>query len=269
MLGDAAFFRGLSGGPTFSVQFRSGPQHGCSLGMNHKRVLAPRRGFRSITVACLAAFAALASVPSAQAAQIGFYIGGAYGQTEKDVVITDFDAYAGQIFDNLGFTVTSGASSVDDSFNGYGFYGGYRFTTHFGVEGGYFNLGSFKYRARVNGTIGGLPSAAAVNYDGETSGITVAAIGVWPLSYRWEVYGRAGALFASNTASVYYADVQGPLRDEFSENSVDLLAGIGTSLNFLEIYDLRLEYQRVFDAGDEVIGEGDADTISIGVSVMF
>lgn len=229
--------------------------------MNHKRVLA--------VASLVAAFATLASAPRAQAAQIGFYIGGQYGQTEKDTVITDFDAYAAQIYDNFGFTVTSGTSSMDDSFNGYGFYGGYRFTTHFGVEGGYFNLGSFQYRSRVNGTIGNLPSAAAFNYDGETSGITVAAIGVLPLSYRWEVYGRAGALFASNTATVYYADVQGPAGTDFSENSVDLLAGVGTSFNFLEIYDLRLEYQRVFDAGDEAIGEGDADTISVGISVMF
>ena len=227
--------------------------------MNHKRVLG----------SLVAAFALAAAAPSAQAGQVGFYIGGAYGQTEKDTKIADFDAYAGQIYNNLGFTPVSGTSSMDDSFNGYGFYGGYRFTTHFAVEGGYFNLGSFKYRSRVNGTIGSIPSAAAFNYDGETSGITVAALGVMPLSYRWEVYGRAGALFASNTASLYYADVQGPIRGDFSENSVDLLAGVGTSFNFLEIYDLRLEYQRIFDAGDEAIGEGDADTITIGISVVF
>ena len=126
-----------------------------------------------------------------------------------------------------------------------------------------------RWSAMASSAIGGVPSTAAFNYDGETSGITVAGLGVWPLSYRWEVYGRAGVLFASNTASVYYADIQGPARTEFSENSVDLLAGVGTSFNFLEIYDLRLEYQRVFDAGDEAIGEGDTNTLSIGISVMF
>ena len=60
-----------------------------------------------------------------------------------------------------------------------------------------------------------------------------------------------------------------PARGEFSENSVDALVGIGTSLNFLEIYDFRLEYQRVFDAGDEATGEGDVDMISVGVTVVF
>jgi OOP family OmpA-OmpF porin len=231
--------------------------------MNHKRVLA---------VASLAtAIAAAATTSTTQAAEVGFYIGGQYGQTEKELRIQDYDAYTlgPRVFGGLGFTPALFSSSMDDSFNGYGFYGGYRFTRHFAVEGGYLNLGSFKYRAMSSGSVGGIPTNAVFNFDGETSGLTAAAIGVWPLSYRWEVYGRAGALFASNTASLYYADVQGPARTEFSENSVDLLAGLGTSFNFLEIYDLRLEYQRVFDAGDEAIGEGDTDTISIGISVMF
>ena len=231
--------------------------------MNHKRVLG--------AAALMSVIATAAMTSGAQAAEVGFYIGGQYGQTEKELNIIDFDAYTlgPRVFQGLGFTATSFASSLDDSFDGYGFYGGYRFTRHFAVEGGYFNLGSFKYRARAMGLIGDVPSNAAFNYDGETSGITVAALGVWPLSYRWEVYGRAGVLFATNTAALFYADSQGPRRDQLSENSVDMLAGIGTSFNFLEIYDLRLEYQRVFDAGDEAIGEGDADTLSIGVSVMF
>lgn len=229
--------------------------------MNHKRVLA--------VASLVAAFAAAASVSSARAADLGFYIGAQYGQTDKETIIADFDAFAAQVYDTFAFTVSSGTSTMDDSFNGYGFYGGYRFTKHLAVEGGYLNIGSFKYRSRVMGAIDGVPSTGALNYDGETAGITVAALGVWPMSYRWEIYGRAGVLFASNTASVYYADVQGPLRTEFNENSVDLLAGVGTSFNFLEIYDFRLEYQRVFDAGDEAIGEGDADTISLGISVMF
>lgn len=231
--------------------------------MNHKRVFA---------IASLAAVFATALASTAQAAEVGFYIGGQYSQTEKQVKIGDFDAYTlgPLIFGTTGFTPTAFSSSVDDTFNGYGFYGGYRFNRHLAVEGGYMNLGSFKYRARSMGLIGNLPANAQFNYDGQTSGITVSALGVWPLSYRWEVYGRGGVLFGSNTASLYYADsVQGSSRGQFSENSVDMLAGIGTSFTVLEIYDLHLEYMRVFDAGDKAIGEGDTDTISVGISVMF
>jgi OOP family OmpA-OmpF porin len=229
--------------------------------MNDKRVTA--------AAIAMAAFAAAGLAPSAQAAQIGFYIGGQYGQSSKDGNIQDFDVYAQQNYDLFGLTVESGSSSLDDSDSGYGFVAGYRFTPHLAVEGGYLNLGNLKYRSRVSGNIDGVPSDAAFNVDSETSGIAVSALGVWPLSYRWEVYGRAGVLFASNTATLFYADVIGAARGEFSENSIDGMAGVGTSLSFLEIYDFRVEYQRVFDAGDEATGEGDVDMISVGITVVF
>lgn len=229
--------------------------------MNHKRVF--------VAFVMSVAFAAVGATSSAHAAQPGFYIGGQYGQASKEAEIRDFDIFAQQNYSLFGLTVTSGTSSLDDSDNGFGFFGGYRFTSHFAVEGSYLNLGSLKYRSRVTGNIDGVPSAGAFNLDSETAGIAVSALGIWPLSYRWEVYGRAGVLFGSNTATVYYADVQGPVRGEFTESSIDAVAGVGTSLNFLEIYDFRVEYQRVFDAGDKATGEGDVDLITIGITVSF
>lgn len=218
----------------------------------------------------VAALAGAGMAPSAQAGQVGFYIGGQYGQGSRESRIQDFDVYAQLQYDDLGFAVDSGTSSLDDSDSGYGFIAGYRFTPHLAVEGGYLNLGSLAYRSRVNGSAQGVPSEGTFNVDSETAGIAVSALGVWPLSYRWEVYGRAGVLFASNTASLFYADdVLGPLHGEFSENSIDALVGVGASLNFLEIYDFRLEFQRVFDAGDESTGEGDLDMVSVGITVLF
>ena len=229
--------------------------------MNHNRVSAAAIAMAALAVAGIA--------PKAEAAQLGFYIGGQYGQTSKDGNIQDFDVYAQQNYDLFGLNVTSGTSSLDDSDSGYGFIAGYRFTPHLAVEGGYMSLGNLKYRSRVSGDIDGVPTDAAFNVDSETSGIALSGLGVWPLSYRWEVYGRAGVLFGSNTARLYYADTIGEARGEFSENSIDALAGVGTSFNFLEIYDFRLEYQRIFDAGDEATGEGDVDMISVGITVVF
>jgi OOP family OmpA-OmpF porin len=231
------------------------------VGMNDKRLFAAAIAVTALAVAGIA--------PSAQAGQVGFYIGGQFGQTGKDASIRDFDVFAQQRYDLFGLTVQSATSSLDDSDSGYGFIAGYRFTPHLAVEGGYLNLGSLKYRSRASGDIGGVLSDAAYNLDSETAGITVSALGVWPLSYRWEVYGRAGVLFASNTVSEFYSDVVGAARGEFSENSVDALAGIGASLSFFEIYDFRVEYQRIFDAGDKSTSEGDADMISVGITVVF
>ena len=231
--------------------------------MKHTRIFA----------AATAALALAGAMSVAQAGQPGFYVGGLYGQGEKQIDIQGFDTYATtQVFPspNVQLTVESMTSSLDDSDAGFGFLAGYRFNSHLAVEGGYLDIGKVSYRANARGNITGIPTDAVLNVDTETAGIAVSALGIWPLSYRWEVYGRAGALFSSNDFRAFYDDVeQNPRRSEFSENDVDILAGVGTSYNFLEIYDLRLEFQRVFDAGDKATGEADVDLISLGVTVVF
>lgn len=231
--------------------------------MKHTRIFA----------AATAAFALAGMMPTVQAAQPGFYVGGLYGQSEKQIDIEGFDTYAlTQVFPspNVQLTVESMTRTLDKSDSSFGFLAGYRFTTHFAVEGGYLDLGKVGYRANARGNIMGIPTDAVLNVDTETAGMTVAALGIWPLSYRWEVYGRAGALFSSNDFRAFYDDVeQNPRRAEFSENDIDVIAGIGTSYNFLEIYDVRLEFQRIFDAGDETTGEADLDLISLGITVVF
>ena len=229
--------------------------------MNDTRLIAAAVVVTALAVAGVA--------PSAQAGQLGFYIGGQYGQGSKETKIRDFDVYAQQNYNAFGLNIDSFTSSIDDSDSSYGFIAGYRFTPHLAVEGGYLDLGSLKYRSNASGNIEGVPADAVFTMGSETSGIALSALGVWPLSYRWEVYGRAGVLFASNTAPLFYSDIVGARRGELSESSVDALAVIGTSFSFFEIYDLRLEYQRVFDAGDRSTGEGDVDMISVCITVVF
>lgn len=233
--------------------------------MNRTRVFAAASAAVALAAAVLA--------PAAQAAQPGFYVGGFYGQSDKDSNIQDYRVYAAtRIFPSpvVQLTVESMTDSLDTKDSSFGFMAGYRFNTHFAVEGGYMDLGRVSYRAKIRGNITGVPTDATLNFDSETAGLTVSALGIWPLSYRWEVYGRAGAMFSSNDFSIYYVDVeQDPKRDQFADNDVDFYAGIGTSFNFLEIYDVRLEYQHIVDAGDKNTDEADADVISIGITVVF
>lgn len=235
------------------------------------RLANQKRGFAAAIAAV--ALAAAVVLPTAEAAQPGFYVGGFYGQSDKDSNIQDYSVYAAtRIFPSpvVQLTVESIDEKLDTKDASFGFLAGYRFNTHFAVEGGYIDLGRVSYRAQVQGNITGIPTDATLNFDSESAGLTLAAVGVWPLSYRWEVYGRAGALFSSNDFSIYYVDVeQEPKRDRFSDSDVDFLGAVGTSFNFLEIYDVRLEYQRIIDAGDKNTDEADADVISIGITVVF
>jgi OOP family OmpA-OmpF porin len=229
---------------------------------------------KRVFAAAIAAVAlATASMPTAQAAQPGFYVGGFYGQSDKDSDIQDYRDYAASriyVSPVVQLTVESMTDSLDTKDSAFGFMAGYRFNTHFAVEGGYVDLGRTSYRAKLRGNITGVPTDAVLNLDSETAGLTVSALGVWPLSYRWEVYGRAGAMFSTNDFSIYYNDVeQNPRTEQFSDSDVDFYAGVGTSFNFLEIYDVRLEYQHIIDAGDKNTDEANADVISIGITVVF
>ncbi len=230
-----------------------------------------KRVFAAAIVAVALASAAL--IPTAQAAQPGFYVGGFYGQSDKASEIQDFRGYAASnVYASpvVQLTVESLTDSLDTKDTAFGFFGGYRFNTHLAVEAGYTDLGSVAYRAKARGNITGIPTDAQLNVDSGTTAYTFSAIGVWPLSYRWEVYGRAGAHFSQNDVSVFYNDVeQVPKRARFSDSDVDFSAGIGTSFNFLEIYDLRLEYQHIIDAGDKNTDEASLDMISVGITVVF
>ena len=106
----------------------------------------------------------------------------------------------------------------------------------------------------------------------------MSALGVLPLTYRWEIYARAGALFATNRLKINLS-VRGEIFatpggdnivDEFSRGTTEYLAGVGVGMRMLDIYDLRLEYQRIFDAGlEETGGVGDIDVATLGVTVTF
>ncbi len=55
-----------------------------------------------------------------------------------------------------------------------------------------------------------------------------------------------------------------------SQSTTEVYAGLGLGRRFFEIYDLRLEYQRAFDAGDESSGgKGDLDAVLLGLIVTF
>jgi hypothetical protein len=221
--------------------------------------------------AVLVAILTLGALPTARAGQVGFYVGGSYGQADKDGNKQDFDAFALGIQNSFSFIPTTSSATLDESGPAYGFSAGYRFTPHIAVEGGFMNVGILKYRSRASGLYpGNNVGDLNQNFDSETSGIAVSGLGILPISYRWEVYARLGAMFATNDFRIFlYDDLGNTAQDSFSESSIDMLAGIGTSFTFLEIYDARLEYTRVFDAGDESTGEGDVGMISLGITVGF
>jgi OmpA-like transmembrane domain len=213
---------------------------------------------------------------SAEAGDNGFYVGGSFGVASKDTPVTEYQLLADFLYEEVfRYTPTSGAPSFDDSDTSYSLLVGYRLNRYLALEGGYARLGQLSYRSFTSGEFPNDRGEVNLSMDSETSGFAVAAVGVLPLNYSWEIYGRAGMLFATNDFTLtirargdVFAQPSGA--ESFSKSSEDVYAGLGVSFRFFDIYDVRLEYQRYFDAGTEItMNKGDIDVASLGLIVTF
>jgi hypothetical protein len=208
------------------------------------------------------------------AVERGFYVGGYYGQTDTDLSKAPFDALAQIVYNGSPFDPIESTSSLDSKDTSYGFYGGYRWFANFAIEGGYMDLGKYVYRIDSAG-IDNRPVNGSPNWgqklSADVAGISVSALGILPLSYRTEVFARGGIIFTSSEITGSITDgVDSAVSGNASKSDTDFLLGVGFGFSMLEIYQLRLEYQRVLAIGDEDLwGEGDLDVISLGVTVTF
>lgn len=223
-------------------------------------------------------FFCVAVAQSAAASETGFYIGGYVGMTSKEVPRAPFDEFKNGLHAFAFFTATEDRTSFDDSDMGFGIVGGYRLNRYLAFEGGYVSLGEVVLQSRATGTFPEDNGALDVDVESDTSGFTASVLGTLPLSRDWELFARGGALFANNkirfTADSRGTDFLPPIGPHFSQSgaksSTDVYAGLGVSRRILEIYDARLEYQRVFEAGlDETGGTGDLDSLFLGLTVTF
>lgn len=220
-------------------------------------------------IIALALAGALAGAPSG-AAELGVYGGVLYARADKDADRAIFAGEVQAIYDAAGFAPQSTSATFDTEDTTYGFVVGYRLSRNLAIEGGYLDLGEVSYRDRSSGVFDGETQMWLQNVDSDTSGIMLAALGVLPLSYRWEVYGRAGMLIASSEENVFLSDGLQGVRLQASKSGFDLLAGVGTSLTLVDVYSLRLEWLRVFDAGeDATLAEADVDLLTLGFTVSF
>lgn len=226
-------------------------------------------------IIALIALAGSAAAGAARAAELGIYAGVSYVMAKKDSTRSVFENEA-QIIDSLAaFAPQSTTATFDTEDSSYGFVVGWRLSEHLALEGGYMDLGDVKYREHSDGVFFAPdpPEQGSLqkNIDSGTSGIQLSALGILPLSYRWELYARGGALIANSTEDVFVIDDLGtPGRIRVNQSGFDLLAGVGISFSLVDIYNVRLEYQRVFDAGeDETLDAADVDLATLNVTVSF
>jgi OmpA-like transmembrane domain len=219
-----------------------------------------------------------AAAPGALANDVGFYVGGYYGRVGKDVNRRSYDEFAFDINRFFNFTPTQSRTSFDDTDTTFALVMGYRLTRYLALEGAYTRLGQVTYQGRNTGNFLRDTGFLNVNIESETTGFEISALGTLPLSRNWEVFARAGALFAANELKVvisahgeiFATQDGGEVADSFSKSTTEPFAALGVSRRFFEIYAIRLEYQRFFTAGLEPTGgQGDMDAALLGLTVTF
>jgi OmpA-OmpF porin, OOP family len=194
---------------------------------------------RGVLVASALALSGLLAVTQASAQA---FVGGSFGKSDIDDSIA-FDGPNEPL-------ITSG--TVDGKDTAFKVFGGYMFNRHFGVEGAYVNLGEASY----SGDFFGLPVTGGKV---EVSGFNVAALGSYPITEQFSVFGKIGLFIWESEAS----DTTGGLPFSNQADGTDISFGLGVGYSFTRNLGLRAEWERF------KLDDVDADLISLGVVWRF
>jgi OOP family OmpA-OmpF porin len=219
---------------------------------------------------------ALLGAQSATAAERGFYLGGQVGQATKEVSREFFEVFTDILQEVSNFVPIEEHPSLDDTDIAFAIVGGYRLNSYLAFEGSYTKYGTVTYRSRATGNFPLEGGTLNTTIESEVSGFGLAVVGVLPLTHDWELFARGGMLFADNKIRLV-VDATGqqflPAPGDFdlsgNDSTQETFAALGISRQFFEIYALRLEYQRVFNAGGEATAAGDLDAVLLGLNVTF
>lgn len=202
----------------------------------------------------------------ARAAEPGFYVGVAAGQTDYDVAASDGIAVLISGLPSGGgvFMVQSDSTQVEDDGVSWSAILGYRIHTYVAAELGYMSFAkadvteTFQVPLPVPFAPRTIPITQRTRVAVE--GPAMSLLGILPLSSSWEAYLRGGVLFADQEQQLMYTSGS----DEVTFGSKEWLAGVGVQWTFAGRWGLRLEYQRTDSIeGNARTGEIDLDQLSL------
>ena len=162
-------------------------------------------------------------------------------------------------------------SSTKDTDIGYQATFGYRFNRHFAAELGLAQFGSLSSTARADIDFGSGPVPASVKLNFSAGGPIVSAIGILPVSEKFELYARLGYLFCSSERELS-SRVNGQAGSFGSAkgDSQNPVYGVGFAWNINQVYSIRGEFQKLDQLGQENrTGAEDVTVIGVGLIVRF
>ena len=192
---------------------------------------------------------------SALAQDAGWYAGAHAGSTQTS--IDDARITSGLL--GRGLTVTS--IMGDDRSNGYKLFGGYQFNKNLALEGGYFDLGEFGYRANT------VP-AGSLTGNIKLRGLNLDLVGTVPITEKFSAFGRLGVAHTQARDTFVGTGAVRVLNPNPSSRDTNLKVGLGVQYAFTPALSLRAELER-YRVDDAVGNKGDVDMVSVGLVYRF
>jgi opacity protein-like surface antigen len=201
--------------------------------------------------------------PRSAADSVGYYVGGDVGIGKADIATSNLSAAFAAAFDGLQLAPVYQPTGSDRDDLTYGALVGYRFSPYLAVEAQYLWLG--EYSLAAEGLTSNFEAPSHTTADWHVKGPAASVLGSWPVSSRWDIYGRLGALWAQTDATFTVEQLDVAERAKAKETSTELLWGIGASYHPTRQWALRFEYQQVPDVGERGrTGEIDIERYTLG-----
>jgi hypothetical protein len=207
--------------------------------------------------------------------RVGPYAGIMVGQTSYPNDHTADEDFIVEVYtdDNIEFQNLD--ISTEDSDIGYTAVFGYRFTRYIAAEFGLAQYGKLVTTGSADITFlddedpSFVPSTLKNQYS--VGGPVFSMIGILPFNDKFEMFARAGALFASSKREIVLR-VEGEAAGFGSSkgDSVEVVLGAGLSYHFNQMYTLRAELQKLDKVGEEPrTDEQDLVFATLGFLVRF
>jgi len=195
---------------------------------------------RNSAIAAFGLAAAAFALPAAAQMSAGnLYLGASIGQSNaKD------------------FCDGSGGAGIDcdDKDTAWRLFGGYQFNPNIAVELGYSDLGKAK------------ASGGGVEVSDEATAWDLTAVGSWPLTNQFSIYGRFGFYHSEVTSKILVSGLGSASEDK---STTDITFGIGARFDINRNLGIRGEWQRYNDMKDAFDTKSNVDVFSIGVLYRF
>jgi len=170
-----------------------------------------------------------------------------------------------------GVTTRDLRIGTDDQDMGFAAQFGYRFTRYFAAEFALAQYGDLRSDAHADIDLGAGFVPASINLNFHTGGPMVSAIGILPINDKFEVYGRAGLLFASSEREfVIKVDGDTSSFGTSKGESTEVVLGLGIAWHVNQMFSVRAQYEKLDKVGDPgKTGTEDINSASLGLVVRF